>query len=921
MAWPAAIGSGLFLSPHLSGRSGPWEYNGNLYGVFNDTTNGHLEVWKSTDGGQTWVEIDSANHLSGADGRFDSTFVGSTIHIAYGDGTGTHNASYASFGCATDTWGTATATGSTAVLDASVAQYAYGITVTTDGDIFVFYSGSYSNMGAKDAVYYRKSGDGGTNWGGAVQFSPALANHYHFRGAVEGLSNVVHVFMWSESLTGTFERHLTSADALSTVSATQSSVTATLGYYASPPSRTVRSGSTVVGSIITANSGGQYAPRWMEIPSANSTSAPTVTLRTIGANTANMGTGKVGGSAGDGTTTYTIWPDEDVDRVLRANDDGAGSFSGVATQWMTPSAGTKVDLQRITVAGGDVGAFYYDGAATYFDGYPALSLGPTDITIAAPAAIGTGQTIAAVLRGTWVVPAPSSAGQTVAAILRMTAPASSGISSGQAPAPLAIYPLLIAAPPSIGTGVAPTAVLAVLMPASGGLSSGSSLAAILRGTWPTTPGLGTGQAPVPLVIVPILVAAPPGIGTGSSLAAILRMTAPAAAGAGTGNSLAPILRGTWPVPAPSSAGQTIAAVLRMAFPAPPAQGTGNAISPLLGALLAAPGPLGTGSSLAAALSGVWIAPFAGSTGSAPAATPIIEEPGNITITAPPGLSSGDSLAAVLRFLFSAPSPGGSGIAPAPILHGSWPVPSPNGSGVSPAAVLRMTIPAPSPNGNGIAPAPVLHGSWPVPSANGNGQFQAPVLLLGVLVPSPNGSSLAIAPILRGTWGAPAPSSTGTAPPADPIIPGEDITVLVPPSLGSGVAPSPGLFMIRLAPGSLATGVAPAPSLQGTWETPGAYGIGEVPLAQLSLSTPVPAAWASGEAIDPGLELLVLVPAADAIGEFPLALFYQGTLILFFPIFEGEASRGPRSAASGGALSGKALQSATSGRAPRGPRGE
>src|SRR5262245_30889999 len=64
MALPFSFSSELKWPDHLNARLGPFESGGNLYAVLCDKTANTLEVWKSTDGGNSWAEQDAANHKS-----------------------------------------------------------------------------------------------------------------------------------------------------------------------------------------------------------------------------------------------------------------------------------------------------------------------------------------------------------------------------------------------------------------------------------------------------------------------------------------------------------------------------------------------------------------------------------------------------------------------------------------------------------------------------------------------------------------------------------------------------------------------------------------------------------------------------------------------------------------------------------------
>src|SRR5688572_23275494 len=87
MVLPFSFSSELRWSAHRNNMLGPFENGSNLYAVLPDTTNDTIEVWKSTDGGDSWAEQDSGNHQS-MSATASEKFVhvikaGTDLHILY----------------------------------------------------------------------------------------------------------------------------------------------------------------------------------------------------------------------------------------------------------------------------------------------------------------------------------------------------------------------------------------------------------------------------------------------------------------------------------------------------------------------------------------------------------------------------------------------------------------------------------------------------------------------------------------------------------------------------------------------------------------------------------------------------------------------------------------------------------------------
>lgn len=171
-------------------QPGPYVYGGNLYVVLADPVNYHAEVWKSTDDGATWAEVDSGNHkmfaINGSAQSPVSACLGYTsnlIQIAYIP-DGDTQVAIAPFNMATDAWGAVVTGGPTQNLPSS----GYWLMMPcqfSNGDLGLVYTvdtSTYSHI-----QYARYSGA----WGAAIDImEPGVtetdaANYHPYAAAVD----------------------------------------------------------------------------------------------------------------------------------------------------------------------------------------------------------------------------------------------------------------------------------------------------------------------------------------------------------------------------------------------------------------------------------------------------------------------------------------------------------------------------------------------------------------------------------------------------------------------------------------------------------------------------------------------------------------------------------------------------------------
>jgi hypothetical protein len=133
--------------------------DGDLFVVVEDTTDGAIEIWKSTDNGETWVEQDTSNNPDGTDYTAPSIAIDSNdlIHIAYWDPGG--GIIYATFSATTSTFVSDTRL----VVEAAGTSNPY-TTIAIDGDdhVHIVYTDTFS--GYETPIYLRNVNGWEAEW-------------------------------------------------------------------------------------------------------------------------------------------------------------------------------------------------------------------------------------------------------------------------------------------------------------------------------------------------------------------------------------------------------------------------------------------------------------------------------------------------------------------------------------------------------------------------------------------------------------------------------------------------------------------------------------------------------------------------------------------------------------------------------------
>lgn len=146
MPYPYQISSTAWM-PDPIFNPGPFNYSTSLYVTLHDRTNNHVEIWKSTDSGVNWSEVDSANHPSvrSSDQAIDTHRSGNTLYILYTPSAGATLA-IIPFDLTTDTWGTPITGGPT-----TTAQHFHKVVKRSGGTYVVIWTdldGGYRRINA-----------------------------------------------------------------------------------------------------------------------------------------------------------------------------------------------------------------------------------------------------------------------------------------------------------------------------------------------------------------------------------------------------------------------------------------------------------------------------------------------------------------------------------------------------------------------------------------------------------------------------------------------------------------------------------------------------------------------------------------------------------------------------------------------------
>lgn len=194
-------------------------YNGSYYTVLQKWEESagdefaYLEVWKSSDRGVTWAQVDSANRKKNLDDsfsppsglppgnvNFDAVQDGSELHVVYYQIDNTYTMSIATFDMATDLWGTVR-TGGPSGLQQSGAGGAiflgnsWSIVVRNSVSDKFLVAFNYQNPGAKGRVRFATCTDAGS-WSAATELSIDTTRNIRLLGiGLDASTDLTHVIV------------------------------------------------------------------------------------------------------------------------------------------------------------------------------------------------------------------------------------------------------------------------------------------------------------------------------------------------------------------------------------------------------------------------------------------------------------------------------------------------------------------------------------------------------------------------------------------------------------------------------------------------------------------------------------------------------------------------------------------------------
>lgn len=371
MALPATINAGVSWGDHLSGRPGPFLEGTDVFVVVADKTNNHVEVWKSTDYGQTWAEADAANHKSISSTStfksYDAVRVGSVITIAYITGASTY--SFCDFNMSTGLWGTPVASTAGVALRVDITgNCPIFVARRSNGDTIIFRTGDYTNMVVQRAGWCDRYVSAA--WTNSAQVTPATANNYEPHCLLTDGSIVMFTLCEAASADDVYGKPLGASNTLGTGSALDSTAHTTSTY--------------MMGS-------GVWDGSEFNIPSLDSTnemdnqrvtvSGTTMTLVSADAISATSTSNPeplthFGAMAKDaaGSTLYAFWIADNQTTIYRDSDGGSNTW-GTDTAWKTGLGTlTSIALEPVALGGSVVGCLYLEGGVVTYDAYPTPTL-------------------------------------------------------------------------------------------------------------------------------------------------------------------------------------------------------------------------------------------------------------------------------------------------------------------------------------------------------------------------------------------------------------------------------------------------------------------------------------------------------------------------------------------------------------------
>jgi hypothetical protein len=349
--------------------------NGNLYRITeSDTASGnHPMAWKSSDGGSTWVEMDSANRPTAQD--MEGSWVamdGTTLIFTV---TRDDTVWWTTFNTTTDTWASQE-TIDTGLSSSGVEQYS-SFVKNGDGTFWVFYSDTLS--GTNQQIAYRKRTAANT-YSAKLPIGPTTSSNIA-PSPIKGASDLTHIFYKDDTANTIYWRTLTTAGVLSAATSVATG-TATDNI---PHTNAVYYDDAGTEHVFLSYADSSDMLRLIHIAGGvqQTTEAISTSPITMDPGSVTNG-GTVAHLAVYGTTVYAVWGDASTGDVFMRSRAANGTWSTVSTLWNSGANAAWYIFNNIYVRGSDIVMGYVYDVTHDIDvsdlWYNEISLGTTSTT-------------------------------------------------------------------------------------------------------------------------------------------------------------------------------------------------------------------------------------------------------------------------------------------------------------------------------------------------------------------------------------------------------------------------------------------------------------------------------------------------------------------------------------------------------------
>jgi hypothetical protein len=337
------------------------EVDDNLYLCAVEASDADPQMFKSTDSGATWSNVDAANAPNGFSGaaeqnwNIDTEIHGGVIHVLYRSAATT--LAVARFNTATDLWTTSLGDCTTA----SPVPYQCSLAIRSDGDVLVFHTDSAEQNNILYDVYE------GVSWSSGNAFLTRTGSLTAYPlCAVMDSADICHVFFLDPG-DGTHYSWLsidgsnTLGDIVDIDTGTSVNVDRTMA--ANFLIYDVAGTDTVLSTNVTANDDLDANVVTLEAASA---------AGGLAAQTSDIHTGtdlgeNILATFRHNNVSYIFWSEVDDSDILYISNNGSGWGTAASNQttWKTLTGPTA--LGHVGPLLGGVGATYYDNGNVYFD--------------------------------------------------------------------------------------------------------------------------------------------------------------------------------------------------------------------------------------------------------------------------------------------------------------------------------------------------------------------------------------------------------------------------------------------------------------------------------------------------------------------------------------------------------------------------